>query len=53
VVSNKSTWLIDIFIKMGENPDDANYLKPSSGDVWDFIGNVKEWIDNPKKGIPE
>jgi len=49
-----SSWLIDIFTKMGENPDDGNYLKPAEGDVWDFIGKVKNWIENStRKGIPQ
>lgn len=48
------SWLIDIFGLMGENPDAAGYIKPSAGDVWDFIGQLKSWIDNPShKGIPE
>jgi hypothetical protein len=48
-----SNWLIDIFTKMGENPDQPNYLKPTNGDVWDCIGTVKNWVDNTiKKGIP-
>lgn len=48
-----SNWLIDIFTKMGENPDKLDYLKPTAGDVWDFIGVVKTWIDNiSRKGIP-
>jgi hypothetical protein len=38
---------------MGESPDEANYLKPKSGDVWDFIAQAKAWLSNPaKKGIP-
>ncbi|WP_163518369.1 ATP-dependent nuclease [Gelidibacter japonicus] len=49
-----SNWLIDIFSKMGDNPEDANYTKPNNGDVWDFIGEVKKWVENPnKKGIPK
>lgn len=49
-----SNWLIDVFTKMGENPDEANYLKPSTGDVWDFLGKVKKWINNTtRKGIPQ
>ncbi|GLU44697.1 ATP-dependent nuclease [Allomuricauda sp. NBRC 101325] len=49
-----SKWLIDIFEKMGDNPQDSNYLKPTDNDVWNFIGKVKSWIDNPnKKGIPK
>jgi hypothetical protein len=48
-----SKWLIDIFLKMGENPDSADYLLPSSGDVWDLMGNIKKWFeDNERKGIP-
>ena len=48
------SWLIDIFEKMGENPDDANnYVGPGQGDVWDFIGELNNWIANPeKKGVP-
>lgn len=49
-----SNWLIDIFAKMGENPEIAGYTKPTIGDVWDFIGRVKNWIDNTsRKGIPQ
>lgn len=49
-----SNWLIDIFSKMGDNPEDPNYIKPTGGDVWDFMGKVKNWIENSnKKGIPK
>lgn len=49
-----SNWLIDIFSKMGDNPEDANYTKPTNGDVWDFMGEIKKWVENPnKKGIPK
>ncbi|MCT4236445.1 ATP-binding protein [Elizabethkingia anophelis] len=52
--SHGSNWLINIFEKMGENPDDINYLKPSNGDVWDFIGDLKVWLSNEnRKGIPK
>ncbi len=46
-------WLIDIFEKMGENPDQVTYLQPNNGDVWDFIGAIKMWVSNSqRKGIP-
>jgi len=46
-------WLIGIFEKMGEDPASASYLKPTDGDVWEFLGEVKRWLTNPKrKGIP-
>lgn len=48
------SWLIDIFQLMGENPDVSGYLKPESGDVWDFIGEINYWICNiNRKGIPD
>lgn len=50
----KSKWLIDTFEKMGDSLDQLNYVKPSSGDVWDFIGNAKNWlINSQRKGMPE
>ncbi|MEW6143606.1 MAG: AAA family ATPase [Thermodesulfobacteriota bacterium] len=46
-------WLVDVFEKMGEDPDLPNYMKPVSGDVWEFIGRVKHWLTNAnRKGIP-
>jgi ABC-type cobalamin/Fe3+-siderophores transport system ATPase subunit len=46
-------WLIAIFQLMGENPTATNYIKPTAGDVWDFIGSIKTWMENPtRKGIP-
>lgn len=52
--SHGPSWLIDIFEKMGDNPDSSDYVKPSNGDVWAFIGNVKDWISNQsRKGIPQ
>ena len=47
-------WLINIFEKLGENPESESFVKPEKGDVWDFIGKTKIWIDNfNRKGIPE
>ncbi|MEN5378785.1 ATP-dependent nuclease [Sphingobacterium kitahiroshimense] len=54
VTGHGSKWLIEMFSKMGENPEIAGYIRPSDGDVWDFIGNVKCWIENiSRKGIPK
>jgi hypothetical protein len=47
------SWLINIFEKMGEDPESQHYLKPSDIDVWLFFGEIKKWFMNPnKKGIP-
>lgn len=47
------TWLISVFEKMGEDPDSSDYVKPTDGDVWAFISQIKSWlIDSNRKGIP-
>lgn len=47
-------WLIEIFQKLGEDPTLTSYIRPSSGDVWEFIEKIKNWFTNPgRKGIPE
>jgi ABC-type cobalamin/Fe3+-siderophores transport system ATPase subunit len=49
-----SNWLINIFEKMGDNPETEEYITPGNGDVWDFIGSLKNWIENVnRKGIPQ
>ncbi len=42
-------WLIDIFEKLGEDPTSHSYVKPSAGDVWEFMFGVKSWFSNPKR----
>ena len=46
-------WLVTVFEKLGEDPDSDEYMKPQIGDVWEFLGAVKEWLNDPlRKGIP-
>jgi len=53
VENHGPTWLISIFEKMGEDPEDDTYLKPTDTDVWRFIAGIKEWLINQnRKGIP-
>jgi len=48
-----SAWLVAIFELMGDDPEAANYCRPTAGDVWDFVGAVKSWISNAeRRGIP-
>ncbi|MDI5888938.1 ATP-dependent nuclease [Flavobacterium yafengii] len=52
--SHSPEWLIEIFEKLGEDPSSATYVKPSVGDIWDFIFKIKTWFSNPtRKGTPE
>lgn len=47
-------WLIDIFERMGEDPERSDYVKPTEGDVWEFMGALKRWLVNPaRRGIPD
>lgn len=46
-------WLIDIFEKMGEDPDSPNYIRPATSDVWEFLGGIRSWLmDANMHGIP-
>ncbi|PXW89132.1 AAA ATPase-like protein [Nitrosomonas sp. Nm84] len=46
-------WLVEIFEKMGEDPDIESYRKPTDADVWAFLDDVTKWFLNTKrKGIP-
>jgi hypothetical protein len=50
----KSSWLIDVFEKMGSDPVAPGYLKPSDVDVWRFLSFVRQWLVDPRrKGIPD
>lgn len=53
VPRSKEGWLRSIFEKMGGDPSDPTYVKPGPGDVWDFIGELREWlVDVKRRGIP-
>jgi predicted ATPase len=49
IASHSPDWLIEIFEKLGEDPTSSTYVKPTSGDVWDFIFNIKNWFSNPNR----
>lgn len=47
------SWLVEVFEKMGEDPEHAAYVQPGIGDVWAFISQVRTWLVDPnRKGIP-
>lgn len=53
VTGHGPNWLVEMFEKMGEDPESADYLKPTNSDVWDFIEDIGKWLFNPRrKGIP-
>jgi hypothetical protein len=40
----KEGWLEAMFQKMGSLNDIETYLKPESGDVWEFVENMAKWL---------
>lgn len=49
VSRSKQTWLREIFLKMGSDPEDPDYVKPAASDVWEFLGRVATWIADPNR----
>jgi ABC-type cobalamin/Fe3+-siderophores transport system ATPase subunit len=48
------SWLIEIFEKMGEDPESPSYVRPGNDDVWQFMSKIKTWLtDSDRKGIPQ
>jgi predicted ATPase len=54
VPRSKESWLRSIFERMGDDPNAPEYVRPGSGDVWDFLGQLHSWFINPyRRGIPD
>lgn len=49
IASKKSAWTVDMLERMGSDPNDGSYVKPTAGDVWDFIRNIVDWIRDPRR----
>lgn len=47
--TSKDKWLHEIFEKLGSDSMSSSYAKPGEGDVWDFIGQMNQWLTDPKK----
>ena len=46
-------WLVSIFQKMGEDPDEASYLTPGEDGVWSFVAEIRRWfLCASRKGVP-
>jgi AAA15 family ATPase/GTPase len=49
VENNKSTWLVNIFDKMGNDPTSDTYVAPRpEEDVWKFMFIISSWFDTGK-----
>ena len=47
VTGHGSEWVVNVFSKIGKSDKDPDYLKPTTGDVWDFLDRIAAWISNP------
>lgn len=51
-ISNKRHWLLEAFKKLGGDPDNPDFVQPKSTDVWEFVREISNWINDPnRKGI--
>jgi predicted ATPase len=52
VTGHGPSWLINMFTKMGDDPEQEHYMHPTNDDVWAFINVINTWFKNPnRKGI--
>jgi hypothetical protein len=46
-------WLVEMFERMGEDPNASGYVRAGADDVWAFMASIKAWLANPtRRGIP-
>jgi ABC-type branched-subunit amino acid transport system ATPase component len=51
--AGKEAWLSDMFGKLGDDSSVATYVRPTNGDVWDFLTKIASWChDANRLGIP-
>jgi hypothetical protein len=46
VPKNKTAWPIRMLDRLGQDPTDPNYVRPSASDVWKFLEKIVDWIKN-------
>jgi hypothetical protein len=49
IKSKKTTWTVEMLERMGSDPNDADYVRPTRGDVWDFMSCVVSWVRDPQR----
>ena len=52
VTVRKDLWLGAVFDRMGSNSTADTYVKPTDGDVWDFLRSINSWVRfNGREGM--
>ncbi len=53
-VRGKTRWLERLFRRIGQSDTDPNYLGPGPDDVWKFLDQIADWVNDPARlGIDE
>jgi len=53
ILGHGPPWLTAMFERMRSREADSDYVRPSDGDVWEFLENIASWIhDSAREGIP-
>lgn len=51
--TRKEDWIAAVFKEMGADPTATDYMRPTNGDIWDFVGKIASWTGDPQRlGIP-
>jgi hypothetical protein len=51
--AQKREWLVKVLQAIGDDPEDATYLRPGADDVWGFVEQVGTWLgDADRRGMP-
>jgi hypothetical protein len=49
VPGRKTDWTVAMLERLGSEPTAPEYVRPASGDVWDFMRGIAAWISAPSR----
>jgi ABC-type cobalamin/Fe3+-siderophores transport system ATPase subunit len=49
IKGRETHWTVAMLERLGSNPADASYVRPESGDVWDYMRKIVAWIKDPAR----
>ncbi len=49
VTGKKTDWTVAMLERLGGDPADASYVKPTNDDVWQFLEGIVAWIRNSSR----
>ncbi|MGC2081977.1 MAG: hypothetical protein WA702_01290, partial [Bradyrhizobium sp.] len=49
VPGKKTDWTVAMLNRLGDDPISTDYVRPTTGDVWEFLRAIVDWIKNPDR----